>query len=158
MFPSLHWCKITQYSITMATEASRISVNESTYFLFLKEAPCPNRSSRSLGNNLLSVSDYKSHHSNTVFPGQELNIHQLVHNSSHFVLLHNMGHEGLNSHHPHLLMPMAAAQRRLLSSTVHSTFCKQITVTDSYTHNKYGFWLSGGVGLTDLHKIILPLY
>jgi hypothetical protein len=52
----------------MVTGASRISVNETTYFLFVKEAQCPNKSSRSLGNSLQSASGYRSHHSNTVCP------------------------------------------------------------------------------------------
>jgi hypothetical protein len=108
------------------TRVSRVRwVHEKTYFLFVKEALFPSRSSRSLGNNLQCVSGYRNHHNNRVCLGWALNIHQFAHDSSHSILLHNMDHEGLSSLHLHLLLPMIVVQLPLSSSIDHSTFCKQ---------------------------------
>jgi hypothetical protein len=95
--------------------------NDSTYFLFVKEALCPSRSSRNPGNNLQCVSGYRSRHNNTVCPGWVQNTHQFAQDSSHPVSLHSMGHEGLSSRPLHLLPPVAVVRRPLLSST----FCEQ---------------------------------
>jgi hypothetical protein len=115
---------------------SRVSrMDEKTYFLLLKEAPFPSRSSRSLGNNLQCVYGYRNHHNNRVCPGWALNIHQFDQDSSHSVLLHSMDHEGLNSLHLHLLLPMTVVEQPLSSSIAHSTFCNQ----ENIITNKYIF-------------------
>lgn len=116
------------------TKVSRVrTVNEKTYFLFLKEDLFPSRSSKSLGNNLRSVSGYRNHHSNSVCPGWALNIHQFVHDSSYSLLMHNMDHEGLSSRHLRLLLSMTVVQEPLSKSIANSSFCKQEIIVTNWS-------------------------